>query len=295
MTAPLKQKKDPRVGANVLAASSCIGVAVAVFNPLDCWRIRWQVQSEYTSMPLHLRSILRNEGLLRGLWLPGIGSNMVGAAVSRGIGLGCYPAIRDTLVGSEGKKGGASMFAAGLVSGGIGYGISTPAWQLKTRLQAGLESTPLYRNLLDGTITIVKEEGVLGLYRGCSALIVRGALMNAGNTLGYDLTKTMCKSGTPMIPEGPVLHFVASVVAAFLSSTFSVPADFVMTRFQSAHQMGRSYPGVLSCCTTLLREEGPRAFFRGWTPLFVRVAPLYVLFLPAYEQVRRALGLGYFD
>ena len=34
-------------------------------------------------------------------------------------------------------------------------------------------------------------------------------------------------------------------------------------------------------------------FMRGWVPLFMRVAPLYVLWLPAFEQVRSAFGLGY--
>ena len=277
----------------MMAASSCIAVACAAFNPLDCWRVRWQVQSAQPTMAAHMRSILRNEGLLRGLWLPGIGANAAGAGLSRGIGLGCYPAFRDLLVSPE-EKSGVSMFAAGLMSGGLGYGLSTPLWQLKTRLQAGLESTPLYRNALHGLRTMWQEEGGRALYRGWSALVVRGALMNAGNTLGYDLTKTHNKR-TGLLPDGPVLHVAASVVAAFLSTTFACPADLVMTRFQAAKQMGKSYSSVASCCVHLLRTEGPLVFYRGWTPLFVRVAPLYVLFLPAYEQVRRLLGLGYFE
>jgi hypothetical protein len=139
---------------------------------------------------------------------------------------------------------------------------------------------------------IIKREGVKGLYRGASALIIRGALINAGNTLGYDFIKTTNKTHS-FVSEGPGLHVLASVVAALLSSTFSVPADFVMTRYQAGPQMGHHYTSVLNCASTLLRQEGPSAFFRGWTPLFVRVAPLYVCYLPVYEQFRRLLGLGY--
>ena len=41
-------------------------------------------------------------------------------------------------------------------------------------------------------------------------------------------------------------------------------------------------------------SAGPSTFYRGWTALFVRVAPLYVIYLPVYEQVRvRVFGLGY--
>ena len=59
-------------------------------------------------------------------------------------------------------------------------------------------------------------------------------------------------------------------------------------------QAGREYRGVLHCAACMLREEGAVVFLRGWLPLFSRVAPLYVLYLPAYEQIRvRVFGLGY--
>lgn len=123
---------------------------------------------------------------MRGLWLPGVGCNAVGAALSRGIGMGCYPTVRDYIVGPDGEKGGGAMFLAGLISGGVGYGLSTPLWQLKTILQAGVETKGgLYRNGLHGLRSILQTSGIRGLYRGMSALVVRGALMNAGNTLGY--------------------------------------------------------------------------------------------------------------
>ena len=288
---------------NMLAASTCIATAVVVFNPLDCLRLRWQVQNRHATLRAHVSHILRREGLVRGLWAPGVGSNAVGAAVCRGIGMGCYPTVRDWLdtvrsssSSSSSKKSSSTMFLAGLLSGGLGYGISTPAWLVKARLQAGMETTggPPYRHGFEGVRHVFAADGIRGLYRGAAALIARGALMNAGNTLGYDFTKTYNQRHT-VLPEGPALHVVASVVAAFLSSTFSVPADFVLTRYQAASQMGRMYTGVLGCVAACLREEGPGAFFRGWTPLFVRVCPLYIAYLPVYEQVRMALGLGYLN
>ena len=127
-----------------------------------------------------------------------------------------------------------------------------------------------------------------------STLFFLGALINAGNTLGYDFIKTTNKKHV-YINEGPSLHIIASIVAAFLSSTFSVPADFIMTRYQAGPQMGYHYTSVLNCTVTLFRTEGLFSFFRGWIPLFVRVAPLYVCYLPVYEQCRRHLGLGYME
>jgi len=277
---------------NMVAASSCIAVAVTVFNPLDCYRLRWQVQQDSAAtMKGHLRLILRREGLFKGLWIPGIGANAIGAGFSRGIGMGCYPTVRDSI---STDKTTSTMFIAGLLSGGVGYWISTPAWVIKTRLQAGKESTtnPPKGNGMQVCKDILRHKGIKGLYRGASALVVRGALVNAGNTLGYDWSKTQnCKYD--IVQEGPLLHVFASVVAAFLSSTFCVPADFVMTRYQAGPQMGHVYSSVMNCARTLYEKEGPLSFFKGWTPLFVRVAPLYIFYLPVYEQCRELLGLGY--
>eukprot|EP00040_Diaphanoeca_grandis_P000077 m.14293 g.14293 ORF g.14293 m.14293 type:complete len:297 (-) comp10072_c0_seq2:114-1004(-) len=291
---PVSRSSYDELVWNMVASSSCVATAVTLFNPLDCYRIRWQVQSTHKTMLSHARGILKNEGLIRGLWLPGIGANALGSGLCRGIGMGCYPTVRDWLGAEQDGKSGATMFAAGLISGGFGYGISTPLWQVKTRIQAGYETGRVYRNMFDGLKTIWTTEGGAALYRGASALIVRGALMNSGNTLGYDFIKTYNKKHA-IISEGPRVHVVASVVAAFLSSTFSCPADVVMTRFQTAKQMGIEYKGVSDCVVSILRTEGAQGFFRGWLPLFSRVCPLYILYLPAYEQVRILLGLDYLN
>ena len=116
--------------------------------------------------------------------------------------------------------------------------------------------------------------------------------MNSGNTLGYDFAKTYNRKHQ-VLSEGFALHVSASVFAAFLSTTFSIPADFVMTKYQTSTQ----YSSVLSLVADIFNRNdgGFRAFFRGWVPLFVRVAPVYIFYLPLYEQVRLLLGLGDFE
>lgn len=315
---------------NMLASSACISFAVVLFNPLDCLRIRWQVVASSslavhrpTTLQAYVARVLRSEGLWRGLWTPGVGSNALGAFVSRGIGMGCYPAVRDALCGMQAgdspaaraaRKSAGPMFLSGLLSGGLGYGVSTPAWLVKSRLQAGTESPTgaPFRNVADGLRTVFGgPRGVRGAYRGAGALVIRGGLMNAGNTLGYDFTKTWWRrtilgrgvdgdtdgeQGVTEGQEGFGLHVLSSVVAALLSSTFSVPADVVLTRYQASAEMGHTYPGgAWECAAALYREGGAVGFFRGWAPLFMRVAPLYVCYLPLYEQFRKVLGLGYLD
>ena len=74
-----------------------------------------------------------------------------------------------------------------------------------------------------------------------------------------------------------------------------VPADVLMTRYQTSSQMGRTYSGLMQCALGMMKEEGPAVFLRGWLPMFSRVAPLYIVYLPAYEQTRMLLGMTYMD
>lgn len=104
--------------------------------------------------------------------------------------------------------------------------------------------------------------GIAGLWRGACPLVFRGALLASGQMLGYDGCKTYCKRAG-LLEDGPVLHVGASVAAAFLSCTFSAPADIVMTRYQAAQIIGRAYTGPIDCVKTMVREEGLRVFFRG--------------------------------
>ena len=114
------------------------------------------------------------------------------------------------------------------------------------------------------------------------------------------------KTFVPM-KEGPAQHVCASVFAAFCSCTFSCPADLLMTRFQTAQTAGEGGGSggggggggggrkISSIAREIMVKEGPLGFYRGWTALFIRVAPLYCCFLPVYERFRLALGLGYLD
>jgi hypothetical protein len=68
-----------------MARSIAISIAVGTFNPLDTLRIRWQVTSAASTGAADLhgsscmnfgRKIVTQEGLLKGLWTPGLGANM---------------------------------------------------------------------------------------------------------------------------------------------------------------------------------------------------------------------------
>ena len=88
---------------------------------------------------------------------------------------------------------------------------------------------------------------------------------------------------------------LASINAALLMCTLSSPADVVATRYQSGPLLGHAYKSPAHCALMIAREEGFGAFYRGWTPFFLRHAPLLCVLMPLYEQLRHLLGLGYME
>eukprot|EP00937_MAST-01D_sp_MAST-1D-sp2_P007864 g7864.t1 len=308
---------------NFAASCVCGSSAVALFNPLDCLRVRWQTLPAEgvrgTSLAGFGARIVAEEGLWRGLWAPGLFANSLGIGCSTGLRLGLYPTVRDAMgeaFGAGGKTSGA-MFAAGLFSGSLGYFISTPLHLVKTRQQAEValldaEGTLLARGPRaghpalfarrspGGVVTslraIVGEESAAGLWRGSMALAARGAFISAGQFWGYDMCKTVCKE-RGLLLDGPALHTAAGVAAALSAATLAAPSDMLMTRYATAHAVRPSgpYRSYVHCAVELTQQEGAGVWARGWWPMFVRMAPTFVLAMPLYEQLRRLLGLAYLD
>lgn len=312
MAAAARRESIP---ANILASGSVGSSIIIATNPLDCLKIRWQVlpRGERNVQLLQLaRDIVRREGLWNGLWRHGLFSNVAAVFTCTGVRIGVYGSVRDTIMVmlNTKTKDAGTMASAGFLSGALSFFLATPFFQAKTRLQgeAGIVDprtgllvtgtraghTPAYRNLLHFVERCVVEEGPWALFRGSSALVVRGSLLSMGHLSGYDGTKTFCKE-RGLMTEGTPLHVGASLVGALLGTTFSCPADRVMTAFQTGPMLGRHYRNIGDCAMQILRREGPTGFMRGWLPFFLRIAPTFMSFGALYEQARRAMGMDYFD
>lgn len=282
------------------AAGFSGGLSVAIMNPLDTLKVRYQVAEKPGAMRGFAQKILRTEGLWRGLWAPGINANFWGIGISSVGRVGCYPYVRDGLLKAVGatEKSAGVMFLAGLLAGAVGYLVSSPVYQVKTLAQAeagllerGVFTTgastgkaPRYASLVRGLSTLRQNGHV---WRGCDALLVRGALLSAGMQVGYDGFKTWAKRRHA--EEGLTLHALASCAGAVGAGICATPADVVMTRYQASSSHGSAFHAAAD----LVRTDGVLALYRGFTPFVVRLGPVFVISLPLTEQIRRLAGLGY--
>ena len=308
-------------------ASNCASAGIAgfiqplIFNPLDCLRIRWQVAStdaRCSTLGQFAAGILRREGLMRGFILPGQPWNCIAVSLSQGLRLGLYPSVRDALASSSGGGGGGMrpdlMALAGFLSGSLAYFVIAPLWLLKTRAQAAPQ--------LGDALQPLPSSLIPGYWVGCTPLVLRGALITAGWTSGYESTKRLLRERTG---EGPLLHCCAGTCAGIGAATLSAPADVLQTRMQS-HKGGGGgggagggagggggggggrggkggkgantphtppSPAVLSSARAIWAADGVSGFFRGWSVSVMRLVPTVIFGSLIYEQSRRLLGLGY--
>jgi hypothetical protein len=283
---------------NVVASCITGASVIAITNPLDCLKQRWQLSRTSQKFPAFVSEILRTEGLFCGLWLHGLATNCLACTLSVGCRMGLYPILRDALSTSA-IASPAAMFASGLAGGALGYIAAAPFFFASRVAQA--EAGLLVGGVLasgaragrapsaDGSSGmgmlryIYKTEGLAGLWRGSHLLVARGALMSSTQLAVYDLSKrALLESG---FDDGSSVHIMASVAASLAMTTAIAPLDIVLTTYQAGPFVGRVYASPLACATALAAHR-PALLLRGWLPLWCRFLPTSFLTFVIYEQLR---------
>jgi len=173
--------------------------------------------------PLHgVSVIVRNEGL-RGIYR-GIGTAYVYQVLLNGCRLGFYEPMRTTLAqlffqDTSVQNLGVNLFS-GAASGIIGAAVGSPFFLVKTRLQSFSPFLPVgtqhrYRNAVDGLSQIYKSDGVVGLWRGVGAAMIRTGFGSSVQLPTYFFAKRRLMRHLGM-EEGPSLHLASSTASGFV-------------------------------------------------------------------------------
>ncbi|KAK4984217.1 Mitochondrial succinate-fumarate transporter, partial [Elasticomyces elasticus] len=122
----------------------------------------------------------------------GLGAVMTGIVPKMAIRFTSYEWYKQALASSSGEITSRATFLAGLAAGVTeAVAVVTPMEVIKIRLQAQHHSMadpldiPKYRNAAHAMYTVVKEEGVVALYRGVSLTALRQGTNQAVNFTAY--------------------------------------------------------------------------------------------------------------
>ncbi|KAL9271287.1 Mitochondrial uncoupling protein 2-like protein [Drosera capensis] len=260
--------------------------------PLDIAKVRLQLQkksatSEGIGSPKYrgtfgtIATIAKEEGL-PALW-NGIVPGLHRQFLYGGLRIGLYDPVKLLLVGGI-LTGDVSLFQkilAALLTGAIAIIIANPTDLVKVRLQAEGKSRR-YSGALDAYVTIVKQEGILGLWTGLGPNIARNAIVNAAELASYDHVKETILA-IPGFTDNAFTHSLAGLGAGFFAVCIGSPVDVVKSRM-----MGDStYKSTLDCFIKTLKYEGLLAFYKGFLPNFTRLGTWNVIMFLTLEQVKK--------
>nr|CAH7716329.1 unnamed protein product [Callosobruchus chinensis] len=135
-------------------------------------------------------------------------------------------------------------------------------------------------------MNIIKAEGPLAIFKGASATMLRDVnfamiyfpMFAKLNAIGPK------KEGSVLGESQFWVNFLAGGVAGCTAAVLCTPADVIKTRLQTATK-GKgenTYTGVLDAFQTIMRNEGPRAFFKGGACRAMVIAPLQAIVQVVY-------------
>lgn len=87
-----------------------------------------------------------------------------------------------------------------------------------------------YTSVFNALTTIVSNDGVAALWAGAVPTMSRACCLNMAMMISYDTTKEKIVEKTGRKPTELYVSFLASMVSAFCTAFFSLPADNIKTK-----------------------------------------------------------------
>ncbi|XP_049890989.1 electrogenic aspartate/glutamate antiporter SLC25A13, mitochondrial isoform X1 [Epinephelus moara] len=263
--------------------------ATAVY-PIDLVKTRMQNQRSSGSLVGELmyknsfdcfKKVVRYEGIF-GLYR-GLVPQLLGVAPEKAIKL----TVNDFVRGKTRQRDGTVPLGAEILAGGCAGGsqviFTNPLEIVKIRLQVAGEITTGPRV---SALSVIRDLGFFGLYKGSKACFLRDIPFSAIYFPCYAHLKARFTDEDGRI--GPAKMLLAGALAGMPAASLVTPADVIKTRLQVAARAGQTtYSGLTDCFWKILREEGPRAFWKGAGARVFRSSPQFGVTLVTYELLQR--------
>uniref|UniRef100_A0A8C7R2Z5 Solute carrier family 25 member 13 n=1 Tax=Oncorhynchus mykiss TaxID=8022 RepID=A0A8C7R2Z5_ONCMY len=197
------------------------------------------------------------------------------------------PQVNDFIRGKTRQRDGSipvpAEILAGACAGGSQVIFTNPLEIVKIRLQVAGEITTGPRV---SAISVIKDLGFFGLYKGAKACFLRDIPFSAIYFPCYAHVKAYMSDEDGRIGPGKLLF--SGAIAGMPAASLVTPADVIKTRLQVAARAGQTtYTGLADCFWKILKEEGPRAFWKGAGARVFRSSPQFGVTLVTYELLQR--------
>ncbi|KAK7220284.1 hypothetical protein V2G26_008287 [Clonostachys chloroleuca] len=237
------------------------------------------------------QKVVRNEGV-RGLY-SGVLPQLVGVAPEKAIKLTVNDLARNFFTKKDGSIHWFSEVISGGTAGGCQVVFTNPLEIVKIRLQVQGEvaksgSAAPKRSAM----WIVRNLGLMGLYKGASACLLRDVPFSAIYFPTYSHLKRDFFGESATHKLGVLQLLTAGAIAGMPAAYLTTPFDVIKTRLQVEARKGDAqYNGLRHAAKTIWKEEGFTAFFKGGPARIFRSSPQFGFTLAAYEVLQTLLPM----
>ena len=270
-------------------------IGATLVYPIDLVKTRMQNQRSrvvgqllYTNSIDCARKVFRNESFLG--FYRGLGPQLIGVAPEKAIKLTMNDLIRGKARLADGSIPLQFEVLAGGSAGACQVIFTNPLEIVKIRLQVQGELARNANIPRRSALDIVKGLGLLGLYKGASACLLRDVPFSAIYFPTYAHLKKDYFKESPSHKLNTWELLLAGAAAGMPAAYLTTPADVIKTRLQVEARKGdTTYRNIPHAFSTILREEGFKAFFKGGPARIFRSSPQFGATLAAYEVIQRLL------
>lgn len=263
---------------------------LAVGHPFDTIKVRLQTAPEGKFKgPLDcVYQTIRKEGI-RGVY-KGATPPLVGWMMMDSVMLGSLTnyrrLIKDTFYEDEPELPLLGKCVAGVLAGWTVSFVAAPIEHVKARLQVQYDATTkLYTGPLNCAGTLLRQNGIRGLYKGlCATMIFRTNFLFWWGS--YDIFTKYFERNTEM--STAAINFWAGGLSASVFWVTAYPVDVVKQQIMTDSVTNPKYSSWWQACKSVyLTKGGWKGYFRGFTPSFLRSFPTNASALAAFELVMR--------
>ncbi|XP_003975679.2 calcium-binding mitochondrial carrier protein SCaMC-1-like [Takifugu rubripes] len=172
---------------------------------------------------------------------------------------------------------------AGAAAGAVSRTGTAPLDRMKVFMQ--VHSSKSNRiSLVGGFRQMIVEGGLGSLWRGNGINVLKIAPETAIKFMAYEQYKKLLSSKGEKIQTHQ--RFLAGSLAGATAQTAIYPMEVLKTRL-TLRKTGQ-YSGMFDCAKKILKNEGVKAFYKGYVPNLVGIIPYAGIDLAVYESLKGA-------
>ncbi|KAJ1666346.1 hypothetical protein IW140_001075 [Coemansia sp. RSA 1813] len=193
---------------------------------------------------------------------------------------------------ASGTGGGWKDFVAGSLAGAAQVAVGHPLDTIKVRMQ--IEGSSVFKGPMDCLTKTVRNEGILGLYKGMSSPLVGIAAVNSLLFWAYSYGKALQTGSVAITPSLDQIA-AAGAAAGAINSFLASPVELLKVRLQVQYSTTAGdgsvlFKGPVSLAQHLAQRFGMRGIMWGFWATVAREIPANAAFYTGFEFAKRSFA-----